>query len=257
MRAREYVEKVMQYVEADDAVKKRLSEDLLEHIRDAGGDRAIESMGCPKDMASELMDSLYADKSEVIRELVRTKAEFNRYGGPFLSWGLFWEYEYISKQKLFGLPLVHIRFKRNRPLKPAKGIIAVGLNSVGVISVGAFSTGLLSVGAASLGLLAVGGIAAGGFALGGIALGIMAIGGIAAGVYTIGGVSAALRIAVGGWASGTVAIGGTAEGMHTIATGGTNLRISEVSRQEVQDLIRQAYPNVSNFIMRLMTSMFR
>ena len=246
MRARDYIDQVMQYLEADETVKARLRQDLMEHIQDAGDD-AIYRMGSPKELAAELMDTLYSDKSDVVRELVRARAELRRYNN----------YEYISKARLFGLPLVHIRFSRHRPLKPAKGILAIGLASAGVISIGVFSFGILSIGALSLGLLSIGAIAAGGFALGGVALGLMALGGLSIGLYALGGAAFAARVAIGGWASGTVAIGGTAEGIYTIATGGTTLDVSAVSRQEAQDLIRQAYPDIPDFVLRFLTSIFR
>jgi hypothetical protein len=262
MRAKEYVDQVLRYMEADEAVKRRLAVDLLEHIQAAGGDEAITRMGDPKDMAAELMDTLYSDKAEIVRELIKTKAALYRYNA--------FDYEYISKHSLFGLPLVHIRIKYGRgsmSFKPAKGIIAIGLTSVGVISIGTFSAGIISFGALSAGLLAFGGLALGGFALGGVAVGLAALGGLALGIiawgglaigkYALGGAAIASHIAVGGWASGTVAIGNTAVGEHTIAAGDQLRVYSAVSKQEAQMLIERVYPNTKDFIVRLMTAFFR
>lgn len=260
MRAREYIDEVMRHVEAEESVKSRLAKDLLEHINAAGGESAIGRMGDPKEMAAELMDALYTDKSEVVRELVRTKAALRRYRI---------DYEYVSKRKLFGLPLVHIRCKLEKPLKPAVGIVAFGLNAVGVLSFGVFSFGLLSFGALALGLLlAFGGGAAGGFAVGGLAVGFIALGGFAVGLVTLGGFSAgyyhafggfakSAHIAIGGYASGHVAIGGTAEGAYTIATGGTSFDFGAVSKADARALIQQAYPEIKEFYLRFMTWLFR
>lgn len=248
MQAREYVEQVMRYVEADESIKRRLSEDLYSHIQAEGGAAAIARMGDPKEMAAELMDAIYSDKSEVIRELVRTKAALRNSGG----------YEYISKRKLFGLPLVHIRYKRASPLKPAKGIVAIGNTAVGIVAVGGAAVGLVSIGGISVGLLSLAGVAVGLLAaFGGVSVGALAYGGVAVGVYAFGGAAIASRVAIGGWAMGTAAIGGTAEGAYTIATGGTSLDFSAVSKQEARALIEQAYPNIWPPIVRFLTGLFR
>jgi len=251
MKAKEYVDQVLRYLEADESVKRRLAVDLLEHINAAGGDEAIKRMGDPKDMAAELMDTLYTDKSEVIRELVRARAAMYRNGVYYR----YYDYEYISKTKLFGLPLVHISGKPT--MKPAKGIIAIGLTAVGVVAIGTFSVGIISFGALSAGLLfAFGGLALGGFAVGGVAAGIIAWGGLALGVYAMGGAAFASHIAVGGYANGTVAIGNTAVGEYTISTGDRWSLTSAVSKQEAQMLIERAYPDIWNWIVRMMTVFF-
>ena len=259
MRAKEYVEEVMRHVEAEEPVKSRLAKDLLEHINDAGGEPAIGRMGDPKELAAELMDSLYSDKTEVIRELVRAKAALRRYR---------FDYEYVSKRKLFGMPLVHIRCKPEKPMKPAVGIVAIGLNAVGVLSFGLFSFGLLSFGVLALGLLlAFGSFAAGGLAFGAVAAGLMAFGGVAVGLVTYGGASIgyfhavggyakSAHVAAGGYAVGNVAIGGTAEGTYTIATGGTSLDVGAVTKAEARALIEQAYPQIRQGWLRFMTWFF-
>jgi len=261
MNAKDYVDQVMRRVDADDTVKRRLTEDLLRHIHETGGDNAIERMGDPGEMAAELMDAIYHDKDEVVRELLRTRAAYRRHH---------WHegYEYVSKTKVFGIPLVHIRFRRSKPFRPAVGIIAFGPVAVGAISFGALAFGGLCFGALALGLLAwggagiglllgVGGIAVGGYAVGGLAVGHFALGGFAAGTYAFGGYADASRVAVGGIANGTVAIGGTATGMYIIETGGTSLNASAVSKWEAMTLIERVYPDISRFILRLLTMPFR
>ncbi|MDR1692237.1 MAG: hypothetical protein LBR72_02675 [Oscillospiraceae bacterium] len=248
MKATEYVEEVMRHVDAEEPVKRRLSEDLIRHIEEAGGEAAIARMGDPKEMAAELMDSLYSDRSEMIQELVRMKKTVRRRGG---------NYEYVSKRKLFGLPLVHVRLKRDSFFKPAKGVFALGFTSVGIFSLGILSLGMISFGVFALGLLlAFGAVAAGVFALGGVAVGMLACGGIALGTYAFGGVSIASRVAVGGYASAPVAIGGMAKGTFTIATGGTSLNFAEISQKTAQALIHSMYPDINGFILRLLTGMF-
>jgi len=190
MRTKEYVAQVLAFVEASEDVKRRLSEDLFEHIESAGGDDAVRRMGHPRDMAAELMDALYEDKTDVIRELVNTKAQLRAVAGGN-------GFEYVSKTKLFGLPLIHVCFNNlwffnPRTANVAKGIIAIGHVAVGVVAIGGVSAGLVSIGGISLGLLALGGVALGGWALGGVALGLMAWGAVALGMYTLGAVSIAL-----------------------------------------------------------------
>jgi len=91
-------------------------------------------------------------------------------------------YSYTSQRKILGLPLVSIRFGRERhPTKrtTAVGIIAVGNFSVGFISLGLISCGLLSVGMVAFGAISLGMVSVGGIALGVSAMGL-AVQGIAA-----------------------------------------------------------------------------
>ena len=113
-----------------------------------------------------------------IDDLVGNKTGQMQYGAaPF-------RYEYKSKSKLFGLPLVHI----NSGVGPykAKGIIAIGPVAQGFISIGAVSIGLVAIGALSIGLLAIGALALAILAIGGAAIGGLAIGGITVGIFTLG-----------------------------------------------------------------------
>ena len=121
------------------------------------------------------------------------------------AWGTL--YEYISPVKVFGLPLIHVRFGYGPRL--AKGIIAIGNCAVGVVAVGGCSLGLLSFGGVSLGLLlALGGCSLGLFALGGLAVGGFAIGGCAVGQWlAVGGGAFSNYLAIGGSAFGHIAVG--------------------------------------------------
>jgi len=127
-------------------------------------------------------------------------------------------YEYISPVKVFGLPLIHIRWGLGPRL--AKGIIAIGNCAMGVVAIGGCSLGVVSLGGVSvglllalggvgLGLLAIGGLAAGGFAVGGCAIGqwLAAGGGAFSNYLAIGGGAVSRGLAIGGSAHGHVAVG--------------------------------------------------
>lgn len=90
---------------------------------------------------------------------------------------------YRSRWSLFGVPLVHFRFRSpDRGEPPVIGwiaggdrafglLFAWGLCAVAPVSVGAFSVGFLTVGTVGLGLIALGTLAAGPVALGCVAFG--------------------------------------------------------------------------------------
>ncbi|MEM1180869.1 MAG: serine/threonine-protein kinase [Acidobacteriota bacterium] len=90
-------------------------------------------------------------------------------------------FEFKSRERLFGLPLIHICFSRDgefRTADVARGIIAIGDVAIGGLAIGGLAIGGVAVGGASLGLLG----------LGGLALGLIAaVGGFAAGLYAVGG----------------------------------------------------------------------
>ena len=124
------------------------------------------------------------------------------------SYGAF--YEYVSPVKVFGLPLIHVRYGLGPRL--AKGIIAIGNFSVGVVAIGGGSIGLMSLGGVSVGML---------FALGGMSLGLVALGGLAVGGFAVGGCAIGQWLAAGGGAfSNYLAIGGGAWS-HGLAIGGS------------------------------------
>lgn len=109
-------------------------------------------------------------------------------------------YEYVSRTKLFGLPLVHINIGHG--VYRAKGVIAIGTIATGLISIGIFSLGLISIGVLCAGLLALGVLTGGFFSIGAISFGIIAMGAVAIGLMSFGALS------VGMFAFGGLSIGG-------------------------------------------------
>jgi hypothetical protein len=102
-------------------------------------------------------------------------------------------FEYRSRLKVFGLPLVHIvrgidPSSGKRPT--AIGVIAIGQVAVGVIAIGQVAVGGISLGQASIGL---------GWGIGQLAFGLLAAGQVAAGL-----VGAAGQLAVAPHALGMV-----------------------------------------------------
>lgn len=202
----EYIQQVLSYVDADASTKERLRQDLQSHLYEACQGKSAQDLlpklGDPKEMAADLIDTLYDDKRDIIRQLIQARAQAAQ---PNV-------YEYKSSSTLFGLPLVHINLTRgnvpsHRP-RVARGILAIGDIAIGVVALGAIALGGISIGALSLGLLslgglalgllgALGGLAAGMFAFGGVAIGYMAFGGAAVGLYAFGGAVYASRIGMG------------------------------------------------------------
>lgn len=127
-------------------------------------------------------------------------------------------YSFDSRTRVFGIPLISIRFTRCRFGRGsvAKGILAIGNAAVGVIAIGAVSMGVFSFGALSVGVLAMGAGAVGLGAFGALAVGLVAFGSCAVGLYA-GGVAAVGReIAVGVAALGKTAIGQEAAGENVL-----------------------------------------
>ena len=166
-------------------------------------------------------------------------------------------YEYISKKKLFGIPLIHIHFGLG--LYRAKGIIAIGNIATGVVSIGFLSIGLLSLGLLSFALISLGcfslgvllsfgSIAIGCLAFGGVAIGIFALGGLSIGLYSIGGCAIAKNIAFGGYAQAKIAIGDKCNGIHTF-------HITEAEQDFTKESLRltilQEFPNLWSVIVNI------
>ena len=156
-------------------------------------------------------------------------------------------YEYKSKKRFLGMPLVHIHLGRGNCT--AKGIIAIGNCAVGFVSLGIASIGLLSAGVASLGLLSFGVtclgllLSAGAVALGGL----FALGGIAvSGYFAIGGCVAANQLAIGGCAAGTVAVGQYVDGVVTFAT---DSDFSNVDWNAVRIAVEEQCQNIPNWLL--------
>lgn len=145
---------------------------------------------------------------EVSKRLERLEAQMGAKpeGGAYPGRG----YEYKSKAKIFGIPLIHVASgidSRTGRLLVARGIIAVGNVAVGVLSIGGIAFGVLSLGGLAFGVIALAGLAAAIYAaVGGVALG---------GYYAFGGLAVAGYMAVGGMAvSWNYAFGGFAIGKH-------------------------------------------
>lgn len=178
------------------------------------------------------------EDSAVVEELREIKHYLKRQG----------PYEYVSKTRFLGLPLVHVKFSRfTRTPGVAKGIIAIGDVALGVVSIGGFALGLFSLGGLSLGLLlALGGLALGGFALGGAAIGFVAFGGAAIGVYAFGGAAVASELAVGSAAVGRVAVGGAPTGDYTLIA-------DQASREQIVQFILHHVPGFPESLARLVS----
>lgn len=164
-----YVKKVLHYIKASRKTKRRIKDDLMAALYDLSDHVSYENIvykhGEPEDMANDFMDNL-----DQPNEYYGLTVGLSRSVRP---------YEFISKTKIFGLPLVHVNTSGRYGVGVAKGVIAIGDAAFGLISIGGFSVGLISIGGISLGLASLGGIAGGIWALGGISIGVTAIGGIA------------------------------------------------------------------------------
>lgn len=102
-------------------------------------------------------------------------------------------FQYTSRRRLWGLPLVCVRFGHARQpnaYNTAVGIVAVGNFAVGVVSVGLICAGVISLGMISLGLLALGAVSVGYAAVGVSAVGVYAAGVSALGARAAVGISA-------------------------------------------------------------------
>jgi hypothetical protein len=247
-RIESYINEVLENLIAEDSMKRRIAKDLSAHISDACQRDSItavlERMGNPREVAREFMDTIYEDKDAVIEKLIQEKM---KYAAVIQR-----HFEYKSKTRIWGLPLVHINVGGGSygfPGKPrfARGIIAIGDVAIGVLSLGAISLGGISLGAISLGALALGGMALGGIAVGGLAVGAFALGGCAVGLAAIGG-AAFGKVAVGGYANGVVAIGDKVVGDYTLIR-----EVGTTSREEVGALIRTAYPKIGDWIVKVIT----
>ncbi len=249
-KIKDYVQAVLKNVYADDATKNKIEKDLYLHINEAS--QAIEleevllQMGSPEEVASEFMEGIYGDNNELITQAVK-ESNFLR------------NYEYVSPITLFGLPLIHINTRRVSCKRPciAKGIIALGDISIGFLSIGGIAIGIISLGALSAGIISLGALSLGILlALGGVSVGTLAVGGVAVGLGSIGGVAIG-KIAVGGYARGNAAVGGQAIGKFVISGEAPNYSLNNVSREEVYQLIKLAYPNLSKWIVNIFTLPFR
>ena len=116
-------------------------------------------------------------------------------------------YDYKSKTKLFGLPLVHVA----HGVDPRTGRVRVAR---GVVAIGGRARGVFAFGGEAIGVFAFGGAAIGVFALGGFGIGLCTLSGFAIGFILASGGLAVGGIAVGGLAVGYYSLGGLAFGVH-------------------------------------------
>ena len=163
-------------------------------------------------------------------------------------------YRYDSKTRIFGLPLVSIRFGfvRNATFSKdnvARGIIAIGNAAVGVVAIGIVGVGLFTFGVVGLGLLSLGIVAAGLGAFGVAALGYLALGVSAVGVYTGGVAAIAAKIAVAVSAVAPTAIGEHASGSHVLLWG------DGLTAPEVRAFLLEHHPDLWQPLLDLFSSL--
>ena len=163
-------------------------------------------------------------------------------------------YRYDSKTRIFGLPLVSIRFGFTRNGRVsienvARGVIAIGNCAVGVVAIGIIGVGLLSFGVVSMGLLALGFVAAGLVSFGIAALGVLALGVSAVGVYTGGVAAIAAKIAVAVSAVAPTAIGEHAAGSNVLLWG------DGLTAPEVRSFLLEHHPDLWQPLLDLFASL--
>lgn len=221
-----YTNKIVSLIGINGRKAKQIREDiyssLIEKQQSTGESDPYKLMGFPEDVAEEFKDNLGIKKE-----------------ASMFAYNFYYAYEYKSKTTLFGVPLVHINFKR---FGIAKGIIAVGNIAIGIIACGAFSMGLFSFGGFALALLlGVGGISVSAIA----SFGGMAI----SGLISFGGFAAAKYIAAGGYASASIAIGGAAKGIISIYNQngtGRYLFKSPADLENVLTAVKIVHPKIGN-----------
>ena len=163
-------------------------------------------------------------------------------------------YRFDSKTRIFGLPLVSIRFGfvRNGKLSMdnvARGIIAIGNAAIGVVAIGIVGVGLFTFGVVGLGLLSLGIVAAGLGAFGVMALGYLALGVSAAGVYAGGVAAIAAKIAAAVSAVAPTAIGEHASGSHVLLWG------DGLTAPEVRAFLLEHHPDLWQPLLDLFSSL--
>ena len=163
-------------------------------------------------------------------------------------------YRFDSKTRIFGLPLVSVRFGfvRNGKLSMdnvARGIIAVGNAAIGVVAIGIVGVGLFTFGVVGLGLLSLGIVAAGLGAFGVMALGYLALGVSAVGVYAGGVAAIAAKIAAAVSAVAPTAIGEHASGSHVLLWG------DGLTAPEVRAFLLEHHPDLWQPLLELFSSL--
>lgn len=217
-------EKICIYGKKEKQIREDLYNSLIERQQATGENDPNILLGNPDEVAEEFRENL---------SISNISSKRNKYG-----------YEYVSKTKIFGIPLVHINTK---PFGTAKGIIAFGGVSIGVFSFGAISIGIVCFGAISIGILA---------AFGGAALsGLLSAGGAAISyAVSFGGAAIAKHVAVGGYAKANIAIGGVAKGIVAVFNQygrGKYMFKLPANTDQILNSIKKVYPNTSQWILNL------
>lgn len=161
-------------------------------------------------------------------------------------------YEYKSKTKILGIPLVHIHYShkylmtpydlRRQRLKTAKGIIAIGDRSIGVLSIGLFSLGIFNIGLFGAGLIGLTIVQCAIFSFGIIALGFSTVGIISIGFYALGVIALAKEVAVGVVAVGNNSFGVVASGKDLVVS------LENLHKRSLCDVNPPQYDDVVQFI---------
>jgi len=138
----------------------------------------------------------YANVAELARELQRVldgapveapsaSGWVALYEAAAVAWHYRRPFEFRSRARVFGLPLLHILLNTKtadgRGHKPAVGVVAVGNRAFGFCAVGPLAVGVSASGGIAIGVLSVGLLA-----LGGLVLGAAAVGGSAWGLWVAG-----------------------------------------------------------------------
>lgn len=240
-----YIDKVIERIGVAGKKARQIREDLyislMEKEKSTGNTSPYDLMGDPEDVAEEFIENM--------------DIKDNRSNNNYFYYGKAFNYEYISKKKIFGVPLVHINCK---PFGVAKGIIAIGFMSIGVLSIGCISLGIIGLGAVALSLLfSAGGIGASlGIACGGVAIsGLASFGGVAiSGCISFGGAAVSKYLSCGGYARADIAIGGVAKGIVTVyrqsGSGRYTFKIP-VKIDEVVSTIKTVKPGISQWMLNL------
>lgn len=227
----EYISKIVGLIGVNGKKRKQISEDLYaaleEKQEETGESNPYVLMGKAEEVAEEFRENL-----EINNTTGENKFFYKyRYG-----------FEYVSKIKVFGVPLVHINAK---PLGIAKGIFSYGTVAIGVFSFGAVGIGIFSFGAIGLGLI----LAAGGAAVSGLA----SFGGVAAAYgLSCGGAAVAKVIAVGGYAKADIAIGGYADGIVAVFNQhgiGQYMFKMPADKNQVIMAVKRVYPNIAKIFL--------
>lgn len=211
-------------VSVDYLVKEELEEDILHHLKE----------------------------STIPENSMQNNAELETMVGEIRNYMK--GYQFTSKTKIFGIPLVSVRLSPRRMGKDcvAKGIIAIGNVSVGVVSIGLVSTGVISIGCLGLGGLAIGAASVGLVSLGALSLGVLAFGSAAVGVYAGGVAVYGSQIAVGVAVKGHTAIGESVHGVNQLQY------YKGIPADTIRDFLLQHEPNlwgpVREFFVALGTS---